>query len=60
MNKAQKTGTVQNLKGRFKQALGVISGDKAKESEGASERLAGAAKKAVGDLEHGVAKKLDQ
>ena len=60
MNKAQKTGIVQNLKGRFKQALGVLEGDKKKESEGASERLGGAAKKAVGDLKQGVAKKLGE
>jgi uncharacterized protein YjbJ (UPF0337 family) len=58
MNKDQKTGALENLKGRFKQALGALTGDKTKEAEGASERLGGAVKKAVGDLKQGVAKKL--
>jgi uncharacterized protein YjbJ (UPF0337 family) len=60
MNKDQKTGTAENLKGRVKQAVGIISGDKKKESEGASERAGGAVKKAVGDFKHGIAKKLDE
>jgi uncharacterized protein YjbJ (UPF0337 family) len=59
MNKDQKTGLAQNVKGRVKQAAGVLQGDKNKESEGASERVGGAAKKAVGDVKHGIAKKLD-
>jgi uncharacterized protein YjbJ (UPF0337 family) len=60
MNKDQKTGAVQNVKGRVKQAVGILSGDKKAESEGASERVGGAVKKAVGDFKHGIAKKLDQ
>ncbi len=60
MNKDQKEGLAQNLKGRVKEALGVLEGDKKKESDGAAERLGGAAKKAVGDVKHGIAKKLDK
>jgi uncharacterized protein YjbJ (UPF0337 family) len=60
MNKDQKTGTVQNLKGRVKQAAGVLLGDKAKESRGAQDRARGAVQKAVGDLKHGIAKELDK
>ena len=60
MNKDQKDGQLENLKGRAKQAFGIITGDKDKESQGASERAGGAVKKAVGDLKHGLAKKLDK
>jgi uncharacterized protein YjbJ (UPF0337 family) len=60
MNKEQKSGAVQNIKGRVKQAVGIVSGNKSKESEGASERAVGSVKRAVGDLKHGIAKKLDQ
>ncbi|HEX3694842.1 MAG TPA: CsbD family protein [Polyangia bacterium] len=60
MNRDQKTGAAQNIKGRVKQAFGVLSGDKDKESEGAGERAGGAARKAVGDLKHKVSKKIDE
>jgi uncharacterized protein YjbJ (UPF0337 family) len=58
MNKDQKGGIAQNVKGRVKQAVGVISGDKNKEAQGAVERAQGAGRKALGDLEQGIAKKL--
>jgi uncharacterized protein YjbJ (UPF0337 family) len=60
MNKDQKSGALNNLKGRVKEAIGIVTGDKDKESEGAAERAAGAAKKAVGDLKHKVAKKIEE
>jgi uncharacterized protein YjbJ (UPF0337 family) len=60
MNKDQRSGAVQNIKGRVKQAVGVVSGNKAKESEGAAERAVGSVKKSVGDLRHDIAKKIDQ
>ena len=60
MNKNQKDGALENLKGRVKQATGIVTGDKDKESQGASERASGAVKKAVGDLKHDLAKKLDK
>lgn len=60
MNKDQKDGAAQNIKGRVKQAAGIVTGNKDQESQGASERASGAVKKAVGDLKHGVAKKLDK
>lgn len=60
MNKQQRTGASENLKGRAKQAVAIVTGDKAKESEGALERAGGAIKKAVGDLKHSIAKRLDK
>jgi len=60
MNKHQKEGTVENVKGRVKQAAGIVTGNKDQESEGASERAKGGAKKAFGDIKHDIAKKLDK
>ena len=60
MNKDQKDGAVANKAGRAKQALGTVTGNKAKEAEGALERTGGAIKKAIGDLKHSIAKRLDK
>ncbi|HEY2730103.1 MAG TPA: CsbD family protein [Polyangia bacterium] len=60
MNKDQTSGAAQNVKGRVKQAAGVLSGNSDKESQGASERATGAARKVVGDLKHKLAKKIDR
>jgi uncharacterized protein YjbJ (UPF0337 family) len=60
MNKDQKDGKVENVKGRVKEATGVLTGKRDLESEGASERSSGGVKKAFGDLKHDIAKKLDK
>jgi uncharacterized protein YjbJ (UPF0337 family) len=60
MNKTQKSGVVGNTKGRAKQALGLVTGNKALESDGALDRAGGAIKKAIGDLKHSIAKRLDK
>ena len=60
MNRDQKGGAGRNVKGRLKEAAGVISGNKKLEAEGLAERVVGAAKYAVGAAKHGAAKKLDR
>ena len=60
MNKDQKEGKAGDVKGRVKEAAGVLTGNKNLESEGAAERSTGGIKKAFGDLKHDVAKKLDK
>jgi uncharacterized protein YjbJ (UPF0337 family) len=60
MNKDQSGGVAQNLKGRVKEAAGVLTGNKAREAEGAADRGKGAVKKAVGDLKHKIAEKLEK
>jgi uncharacterized protein YjbJ (UPF0337 family) len=60
MNKDQKEGAVSNIKGRARQAAGIVTGDKDAESKGAAERTEGAIQKAIGDLKHRAAKKLDK
>jgi uncharacterized protein YjbJ (UPF0337 family) len=59
MNKDQSEGAAQNIKGRIKEAAGVVVGKKSLEADGAAERVKGAVKKAIGDLKHGLAKRLD-
>lgn len=51
---------MQNIKGRVKEAGGALTGDKKTQAEGLAERVAGAAKKAVGDVKHEVSNKLDR
>jgi uncharacterized protein YjbJ (UPF0337 family) len=58
MNKDQRRGIADNIKGRVKEAVGVLTGNKSEEAEGAAERAKGAVEEAVGDGEHDVAKKL--
>jgi uncharacterized protein YjbJ (UPF0337 family) len=60
MNDDQKKGTIDNIKGRVKEAAGVISGDKETEAEGAAERFKGAVQKKVGDIKHDVARKIEK
>jgi uncharacterized protein YjbJ (UPF0337 family) len=60
MNKTQKNGVVENTKGRAKQALGLVTGNKVLESDGALDRAGGAIKKAIGDLKQSIAKRLDK
>ena len=60
MNKDQRDGVVEDTKGRAKEELAAVTGDKAKETEGAWDRAGGAIKKAIGDLKHSIAKRLDK
>ena len=48
MSKDQTEGKAENVKGRVKQAAGVLTGNKNLESEGAAERSTGGVKKALG------------
>ena len=60
MNKDQSHGAAKNIKGRIKEAAGVLTGNKAEEAEGAADRAKGAVQKAVGDVKHNIARKLEQ
>ena len=44
-------GKVDNLKGRVKEAIGALSGNKETQAEGTVERAAGAAKEKVAEAE---------
>jgi uncharacterized protein YjbJ (UPF0337 family) len=58
MNKDQGRGIADNVKGRLKEAVGVLTGNKSQEAEGSAERAKGTVEKAIGDGKHDVAKKL--
>lgn len=63
--KQESRGTVTKLKGRVKEAAGILTGDRKLEQQGAQERTAGAVEEAVGkarrkagDLVAGVARAI--
>jgi uncharacterized protein YjbJ (UPF0337 family) len=60
MNKDQSRGAAKNIKGRVKEAVGILTGNKAEEAEGSADRAKGAVQKAVGDIKHNIARKLEQ
>jgi uncharacterized protein YjbJ (UPF0337 family) len=60
MTKQQVRGSLENMKGRVKQAAGAITGDKSLEAEGAYERAKGSAKEAVGKAKEKVEKAVDE
>jgi uncharacterized protein YjbJ (UPF0337 family) len=50
----QVKGKIENLKGRAKQAVGAMTGDKELEAKGAAERVKGAGQEAVGKVQRKV------
>jgi uncharacterized protein YjbJ (UPF0337 family) len=55
MNKDQIKGKAENLKGRAKEAVGVVTGNKKTEVEGTIARARGALRKKVGDVKQRLA-----
>ncbi len=53
-------GKMDNLKGRVKEAMGALSGNKEKQAEGTVERAAGAAQEKVAEVERKVDRSRDQ
>lgn len=47
MNRAELRGKRENVKGRIKEAVGALTGNRDLESEGASERAKGAAQEQI-------------
>jgi uncharacterized protein YjbJ (UPF0337 family) len=48
MNRDEREGKAENLKGRVKEAAGIVSGDEELEKRGADERAGGAAREGLG------------
>jgi uncharacterized protein YjbJ (UPF0337 family) len=44
-------GTFENLKGKIKEATGIITGRRKREAEGKDQKLAGRARKKLGQVE---------
>lgn len=59
MNKDEAKGKARNLKGRAKEAAGVLTGNKRLESEGANERAAGSVQDVVGKARRKVGEILE-
>ena len=55
-NEDEVKGKVENLKGRIKEAAGTVTGNKKLEAEGAVDRVKGAAREKVGEIERKVNK----
>ncbi len=53
-------GKMDNLKGRMKEAIGSLSGNKQTQAEGTVERAAGAAKEKVAEVERKVDRSRDE
>jgi uncharacterized protein YjbJ (UPF0337 family) len=53
------SGSLENMKGRVKQAVGAVTGDKKMEAEGAYERTKGSAKESVEKAKEKVNEKLE-
>jgi uncharacterized protein YjbJ (UPF0337 family) len=53
-------GKMDNLKGRVKEAIGSLSGNKETEAKGAAERASGAAEEKLGEAERKIRKSVDE
>jgi uncharacterized protein YjbJ (UPF0337 family) len=60
MNRDEAEGKARNLKGRVKEAAGVVTGNKQLESEGANDRAAGAVQDVVGKARRKVGEALEK
>ena len=47
-------GKAQNIKGRVKEALGAVTGNKKTEAEGVADRVAGAAREKVAEVKRSL------
>jgi uncharacterized protein YjbJ (UPF0337 family) len=59
MNKDQIKGKAENIKGRVKQAVGALTGDKHREADGLIDRVEGAAREKVAEVRHDTARRID-
>jgi uncharacterized protein YjbJ (UPF0337 family) len=59
MNRNELEGKTQNVKGRVKEALGTVTGNKDLESEGAKERAGGAVQERVGKATRKVGEAIE-
>jgi uncharacterized protein YjbJ (UPF0337 family) len=55
-NEDQIKGKAENLKGRAKEAIGSLTGDKELQAEGAAERAKGAAREKIGEVKRDLHK----
>lgn len=59
MNDDELKGKMKNLKGRAKESIGSLTGNKKMQAEGAAERIGGAAQEKVGQAKEKVSKEVE-
>jgi len=59
MNKQETRGKVKKLKGRAKEAIGIITGNKTLEREGSRQKTEGAVQESLGKARQKVGKFVD-
>jgi uncharacterized protein YjbJ (UPF0337 family) len=60
MNRDERKGKKDNFKGRVKEAVGTLTGNKDLESEGANERADGAAEEQIGKVRRNLGEKIEE
>jgi uncharacterized protein YjbJ (UPF0337 family) len=60
MNKDELKGKMENLKGRAKEAIGSVTGNKEKQAEGTAERIQGAGREKVGEVKRDVSRDIEE
>ena len=60
MNKDQIKGKATNLKGRAKEAVGALTGNKTTEAKGALDRAKGALREKVGEVKRDLSRKVKE
>jgi uncharacterized protein YjbJ (UPF0337 family) len=59
MNRDERDGKAENVKGRVKEAAGIVSGDEELENKGAAERAEGEARRSVGEARRKVGEAIE-
>jgi uncharacterized protein YjbJ (UPF0337 family) len=59
MNRDERDGKAENVKGRVKEAAGIVTGDKELEKKGAEERAEGEARRSVGEARRKVGEAIE-
>jgi uncharacterized protein YjbJ (UPF0337 family) len=60
MNKDQLKGKAENIKGRVKEAMGALTGNKQQQADGLIDRVEGAARDKVAQAKGDLARKLNK
>jgi len=60
MNKDELRGKMERLRGRMREAFGVLSGHKHERAQGVAEQVTGAAREKVGEIKHDASRKIEQ
>jgi uncharacterized protein YjbJ (UPF0337 family) len=60
MNDDELKGKMDNAKGRVKQAVGAVTGNKKTEAEGMGERVKGAVREKVGEVKGDINREVDK